>query len=268
MKYPTPSTSHIGSSTNFEVLGIYEPAEDSFLLMDVMSNDAERKFLRERTTTTTGRSSALLVAEIGSGSGVIIAFLTANAKEIFGREDVVTLAVDVNRNAAGVVGRTVGGAVGERRGMDESEGNGRTTAMFTDTVLSDLTTSLRKGSVDVLVFNPPYVPTETLPDIPDDTTWNRKSKFERESHLLALAYAGGEDGMETTNRLLRELGEVLSQRGVAYVLLCKRNRPQEVLERLRGGGNGRFWKAEVVGESGGKGGWERLCVVRIWNGEG
>ena len=183
------------------------------------------------------------------------------------------MAVDVNANAVREGRRTVEGAVGKRNSTTDlltAEVNSArvnvATGLFTDMVLSDLTTSIREGSVDVLIFNPPYVPTETLPKLPpaDEEMWQRKPQFERESQLLALAYAGGEDGMETTDRLLRGLEEVLSKRGVAYVLFCKRNRPDEVMRRLKEGKYGVRWKVEIVGESGGKGGWERLVVLRIW----
>jgi release factor glutamine methyltransferase len=92
---------------------------------------------------------------------------------------------------------------------------------------------------------------------------SRSAKFERDSYYLSLTYAGGMDGMETTNRLLEAVPGVLHpERGVAYVLLCAQNRPEEVKERIRGWGGG--WKAESVGNSGTQAGWEKLVIVRIW----
>jgi release factor glutamine methyltransferase len=126
--------------------------------------------------------------------------------------------------------------------------------------MSDLTSCIRPKQVDILIFNPPYVPTEELPSIPEATNVNT---FERDSHLLALSYAGGADGMETTNRLLNELPNILHpDRGVAYVLLCAQNKPEEVKARIKSWLGS--WKAETVGDSGKKGGWEKLQIVRIW----
>src|SRR3954468_17933885 len=88
---PTPSTSLISLFST-----IYEPAEDSFLLLDTLSNVTESAWLKDRFPQQT---SALLVTEIGSGSGVVIAFLAANAKAILGRDDVLALGVDVNADA-------------------------------------------------------------------------------------------------------------------------------------------------------------------------
>lgn len=91
--------------------------------------------------------------------------------------------------------------------------------------------------------------------------------FEEESKLLELSYAGGKDGMETTDRVIDSLGDVLSERGVAYLLLCAGNKPEAVKQRIRemdNAGEGRRWKAETVGTSGRQAGWEKLQIVRIW----
>ena len=130
---------------------------------------------------------------------------------------------------------------------------------------SDLVTAIRRHSVDVLLFNPPYVPTESLPD---HTATKHRDRFDEESHLLALSYAGGLDGMEVTERLLSQLPDALSWRGVAYVLFCARNKPQEALEKIMRGqkweaGLDFEWETKTVGRTGGKGGWERLEIVRI-----
>jgi release factor glutamine methyltransferase len=73
---PTPSTSHISFFNT-----IYEPAEDSFLLLDTLSNETESAWLKDRFPQQT---SSPLVIEIGTGSGVVIAFLAANARAILG----------------------------------------------------------------------------------------------------------------------------------------------------------------------------------------
>jgi release factor glutamine methyltransferase len=378
MPLPTPSTSHIPIS-DFETKGIYSPAEDSFLILDTLASEVEGEFLRRRfssqyspttspvcstsVSTSTADSTTIpgprasttpLILEVGTGSGVIIAFLTAHAKEILGREDVLCLAGDVNLYAAMEARRTVEEALGEKRGEGrqgentnglESEGDGYVDAelrpvstlsntnpipslpqqlqpppqaqiqtesqpdsnsrshpprlppigLFLDVILSDLTTALKPGSIDLLVFNPPYVPTEFLPDVSKYSTPNptqesslsisrspnsqqssphsksaSQLQFEKQSHLNALTYAGGQDGMQTTSRLLSLLDSTLSPRGVAYVLFCARNRVGNVIEELKrkkieGEEKGK-WEVCVAGETGGKGGWERLSVLRIWRG--
>ncbi|KAK3071021.1 S-adenosylmethionine-dependent methyltransferase [Teratosphaeriaceae sp. CCFEE 6253] len=242
---PTPSTSHIDPNR------IYEPAEDSYLLLDTLASASEIAFLTTRFAPAT---PAPLILELGVGSGVVLAFVTAHAEHILGRVDVVAFGTDFNAFACRAAAQTVLGAVGERSQVKRSAGQ------FGDCVTGDLATALRPGSVDVLIFNPPYVPSEALPDAAESTSaWD---PFERDSHLLALSYAGGVDGMETTDRLLAQLPDVLSKRGLAYVLLCKQNRPQVVLDTIRSWPGG--WAADIVGTSGKIAGWEKLCVLRIW----
>jgi release factor glutamine methyltransferase len=306
MPLATPSTTHLRYDT------IYEPAEDTYLLLDTLSSASETTFLHQRfspsrtrtpapsaaspapppqprtqtraLTTRLNASPSPLILELGPGSGLISAFVAANARAIFGRDDTVALASDVNADACAATIQTV------TRALCETNTGG---GAWLDAIEADLCSALRPGEVDVLVFNPPYVPTEAVPslvrrdgDVVAGAGMSRAEKadslFRQRHALLELAYAGGIDGMEVTERVLgavRGDGDgvgVLSERGVAYVLLCARNRPADVLGRIRAwglgeesGGDGREegksrWRTEIVGESGGKGGWERLCVVRIW----
>lgn len=264
---PTPDTSHVPYTH------VYEPAEDSFLLLDTLSSESETSFLRSRfSPATTLAPPPPLLLEVGSGSGVVVAFAAANAAALFGRADLLALAVDVNRFACAATAATACKAVRDSR--EEAAPRAAAAGLFLDAVQGDLAAPLRRGEVDVLVFNPPYVPTDRLPPVgvpPGDggrggEVEQREGGFEEESRLLELAYAGGRDGMETTDRLLAELPDVMSARGVAYVLLCAGNRPEEVKHRIRAWGPG--WRAETVGTSGRQAGWERLQIVRIWRERG
>ncbi|KAK4540870.1 hypothetical protein LTR36_008812 [Oleoguttula mirabilis] len=248
---PTPSTSHVNYNR------VYEPAEDSYLLLDTLSASSETTFLHARFPPIT---SSPLVLEVGTGSGVVLAFLAANAQRIFGRSDVATIGTDVNDFACKATRDTVNLAITE---SDDDHAS-----LFCGTINGDLASALKPQIIDVLVFNPPYVPTESLPngtnhhDFADRDDFASDEAFERDSHLLALSYAGGIDGIETTNRLLEQLPEALSERGVAYILLCAQNRPEAVKERIRSWPAG--WSAVTVGSSGKQAGWERLSILRIW----
>ena len=83
---PTPSTDHV----DFE--RIYEPAEDSYLLLDTLSSESEKAFLRERFSSLSQEQHIPppFVVEIGTGSGVIISFVDAHVGIIFGRSDILT----------------------------------------------------------------------------------------------------------------------------------------------------------------------------------
>ncbi|KAH8094018.1 protein methyltransferase [Aureococcus anophagefferens] len=124
---------------------VYEPAEDTFLLLDALF--AERSSLRALGDAT--------VVEVGPGSGVVSAYVAA------------LLAAQAPR----VVSRRR--QSGPARCPRTAAANGARV----DVVRGDLATRVRRrpsaarkasrgarrclarGSVDVLVFNPPYVPT-------------------------------------------------------------------------------------------------------------
>ncbi|XXG94724.1 Sm snRNP core protein Smd1 [Hypoxylon texense] len=243
---PTPDTSHVAYER------IYEPAEDSFLLLDTLSSASETSFLQNRF----GNKYVPLVVEVGPGSGVVIAFVNAHAQVVFGSRNVLTAAVDVNGHACKATNETARKAAIE---------NAATHGRFLGALQGDLVEPLKDHSVDVLIFNPPYVPTSELPKQPgqvDLPHGNTKPSFDEDSYMLSLSYAGGKDGMETTDRLINKLPEVLSSKGCAYILLCAQNKPEKVKERIRSLGDA--WKVATVGSSGKQAGWERLQIIRIW----
>ncbi|KAF1956739.1 hypothetical protein CC80DRAFT_64629 [Byssothecium circinans] len=248
---PTPSTSHVCFDR------VYEPAEDSFLLLDALSSKSESSFLHSRFNGSS--STPPLVLEAGVGSGVVLAFAAANAKSIFGRKDLLTLGTDINSFACQAASQTIHTALKD---------NGHPSSTALDVVNGDLASSIRPHSVDVFIFNPPYVPAE-LPDFSRHDCFNalpqgrNTTTFDQDTYLLELSYAGGVDGMVVTNRMLEQIPEILDpERGVAYVLLCAQNKPDEVKRKITNWGLG--WKVETVGSSGKQAGWEKLQILRIW----
>ena len=264
---PTPSTSHVDTDR------IYEPAEDSFLFLDTFSSEAETKFLTQRfagqqsTRHHNEANPSPLVIEVGSGSGVVLAFITAHASAILGRADVIALGTDVNSFACKATKQTVTQACQSNK-AESIDGSGCLLA----TMNADLTSPLRDGVVDLLIFNPPYVPSSAVPQLQypkpgtscSDTECTLRT-FEEDSRLLQLSFDGGVDGIEVTNRLLERLPNLMNfARGAAYILLCAQNKPAEVMRRVRGWGDG--WSVAAVGYSGKKAGWEKLQIIRIWRG--
>lgn len=256
---PTPDTSHVSYSQ------VYEPAEDSFLLLDTLSSASETAFLHHRFAAPT--TPAPLVVEVGPGSGVVIAFVNAQARPLFGGP-ILTAGVDVNSFACAATEATVKKAADAAAAAAAAENNTPTHGHFLGAFRGDLLSPLGDGRVDVLIFNPPYVPTEELPPQDErlvgevDGALGASARFERDSYLLSLSYAGGKDGMEITDRLIAVLPEVLSARGCAYILLCAGNKPDEVKARILNFGP--MWRVLTVGESGKQAGWEKLQIIRIW----
>ncbi|GAA5843397.1 hypothetical protein JCM9279_002090 [Rhodotorula babjevae] len=124
---PTPTTSHL-SAVDFE--SVYEPAEDTFILLDALEQDADLL------------KGSRVCLEIGSGSGCVSAFLAS----ICGPSSALYLCTDLNPHAARCTALT-----------------GQSNSVPLNPILTDLTSALLPRlthAVDVLVFNPPYVETE------------------------------------------------------------------------------------------------------------
>lgn len=190
---------------------VYEPSEDSFFLLDCLELD-EHHFQSYK---------APVVVEIGSGSGVISAFAySLIPKAVF-------FATDINLAACETTARTCSAV---------------------ETMRASLLTPLRTCSVDILVFNPPYVPSCTVPSRPTDDI---------DDKWIDLALDGGDDGMEVTSHVLAGLNYWLAPRGSAYILFCARNHPVAVKNKMSAAG----WRVTDLGTR--KAGWEILTVLRF-----
>ena len=161
---------------------VYEPSEDTFLLLDALF--ADRAALR----------TSRVIVEIGPGSGVVstyLAKLTSNK----------VLAVDVNAAACDLTKRTA--EANEQR---------------VDVMRGDLCGALRSRSVDALIFNPPYVPT-------DDE--------EVGGGGIEASWAGGRNGRRVLDRLLPHVARVLAPAGRFYVVCVAENDPASIVSYLR-----------------------------------
>ncbi|XP_053531912.1 methyltransferase N6AMT1 isoform X2 [Ictalurus punctatus] len=183
--YPTPLYSHAGHGPFSEV---YEPAEDSFLLIDTLEKDADLLL----------RSKPVVCLEVGSGSGVVSAFLASvtGAGALY-------LCTDLNPAAAQCTAET-----------------SRCNNLDLQPVITDLTECLLprlNGMVDVLLFNPPYVVTPSE---------------EVGSHGIEASWAGGKRGREVMDRFFPMVLQLLSKQGLFYLVTVSDNNPEEILSLL------------------------------------
>ena len=59
------------------------------------------------------------------------------------------------------------------------------------------------------------------------------SEFNKnEDKNIVRSWAGGVDGREVTNLVLKNLSSILSPNGIFYLLLLKENKPYEIIEQL------------------------------------
>ncbi|XP_022427699.1 methyltransferase N6AMT1 isoform X3 [Delphinapterus leucas] len=137
--------------------------------------------------------------EVGSGSGVVSAFLAS----MIGPQ-ALYMCTDVNPEAAACTLETA-----------------RCNKVHIQPIITDLVKGLLprlKEKVDLLVFNPPYVVTP-----PEEVR----------SHGIEAAWAGGRNGREVMDRLFPLAPELLSPRGLFYLVAIKENNPEEILKIMK-----------------------------------
>ncbi|PAV76880.1 hypothetical protein WR25_26776 isoform A [Diploscapter pachys] len=187
MSLPTPQYK-LSALRNGEV---YEPAEDTFLLIDAIEKDIKVGVFP--TNLEIGRifqdirsRQPQIVLEIGCGSGVVSTFVNQAL-----HRKVVSIATDVNAKA-----------------LECSLETARMNGVNLEVIRSDLDQGLQRlqGKVDLLLFNPPYVPTSE----------EAKSNIER-------CWAGGPSGRSTLDRLLPRVPDLLSPKGVFYLVALHAN---------------------------------------------
>lgn len=228
----TPSYSHLSSE---DYNHVYEPSEDSFLLLDAL--ELELPFLLKK--------KPLLCLEIGPGSGIIISALA----KYLNYQSQGFYAVDINKFACDATRRT-------------SMANN----VSVDVINMDLLTALKPNSIDLLVFNPPYVVTPNDGDsthIPEqkkiyDKDAEKVFKSDEDDKMLIKSWAGGADGCEIINRVVFNLDKILAPDGVFYLLIIKDNNPEKIKKNLRSLG----YHAEQIIDRKIRG--EHLIALKIW----
>jgi release factor glutamine methyltransferase len=219
-----PSLDHL-TYRDFE--HVYEPAEDTFLLCDAIESqrDSITCLLRVRlalehdsvSNEETTLSRSLLCLEVGPGSGCAITFLgqlltqamcsiTSEPSGICGH---ILWAIDVNPHAC-------------RMTHETAAANGQAVQCIQSDLFSNTTfegAEVGSGEVDILLFNPPYVPTDDLEVGGDD---------------ISASWAGGTDGRVVIDRFLPSLPRVLARpHGFCLLLLVQENKPEELQQQLR-----------------------------------
>ncbi|TFK76781.1 S-adenosyl-L-methionine-dependent methyltransferase [Pluteus cervinus] len=186
---PTPDLSHL-TSKDYDL--VYEPAEDTFLLLDAFETQAG--VLRELQPK--------ICLEIGSGSGCVSAFLASilGPSSLYFCTDINPYACTCTRNT-GTQNKVVLDCIN---------------ASFAKPLMLRL-----RHSVDVIVFNPPYVP--TLEDEAEDA---------QNDHDIRGSWAGGQDGMSVTNLFLQDVETLLSSKGFFFLVALKDNDIPSIQNRM------------------------------------
>ncbi|XP_070606401.1 methyltransferase N6AMT1 isoform X2 [Erythrolamprus reginae] len=156
---PTPRHQHVGPEGPFSA--VYEPAEDTYLLLDALERDAE-------ALRSTGIDICL---EVGSGSGVVSTFLASivGSKAFY-------MCTDINPVAGLCTVETA-----------------RENSVHIQPVITDLI----------------------------------------QTNGIEAAWAGGKNGREVMDRLFPLVSDLLSARGLFYLVTIKENNPDEIIKILQ-----------------------------------
>lgn len=169
---------------------VYEPCDDSFALVDALLADkAQLEDLQPR-----------VCLEVGCGSGYVITSL-ALILSYCNTFDVQFLATDVSESAVKTTCNTLAAH-----------------HVNAEVVVADLVSGLENrvnGSTDILVFNPPYVPT------PEE---------EVGVEGITSSWAGGDRGRTVIDRMLSIVDSLLSSKGIFYLVTVTSNNPGEVCQ--------------------------------------
>ncbi|KAH9285598.1 eRF1 methyltransferase catalytic subunit mtq2 [Echinococcus granulosus] len=202
--FPTPDTDVLRHPCFAEV---YPPSEDSFLFLDAL--EADKDFIKRRLRP-------VLSIEVGSGSGIISTFLSSivDCPCSF-------ICIDISNQACVATKQVF---------------RGSTSCYPLDAICCDLLSSIRtssQGFADIVLFNPPYVPTE------GDELLGSKS-------TISAAWAGGFRGRQVTERFIQQVTPILARSGVLYILLLLQNEPELVSKLICDASNGRLSRSVCI----------------------
>jgi release factor glutamine methyltransferase len=147
---------------------------------------SEDSFLLAEAALTEIKDSERIL-EVGCGSGIISAVIKANT-------NARVTGIDINPYAA---------ACARDNGVDA--------------IIGDLLSCI-KGKFDIIIFNPPYLPT---------------NESERTNDWINVALDGGYDGREIINRFLEEAGDHLVDNGRVLILVSSITGIEEVKSMMK-----------------------------------
>ena len=159
---------------------VYLPSEDTYLLLETLQEDLKKKRIKN-------------ALEIGTGSGYIFLGIYNQVNNL-----VVT---DINPIVITYLNNLKKEYKLEKMKI----------------IKSNLFNNLKKGEFDLIIFNPPYVPSEKVP---------------KDNEIERLATDGGSFGRVIILKFLKELKEHLSEDGVCYLLISSFNNPHYIFKQI------------------------------------
>jgi len=166
---------------------VYIPSEDTDLLLNVL----EEEIIKRNKTFKKA-------IEIGTGNAFLSLEIYDNVNQLYST-DINPIVIDYLLN------------VKDKYNLEKMK-----------VVYSNLFDSIdEEEKFDLLIFNPPYVPTDDL-EKEDDTI-----------NGYDLAVNGGVEGREIIDKFISQLPNHLEKEGVCYLLVSSLNNPIEIIENLK-----------------------------------
>ena len=175
---------------------VYEPAEDTFLLIDSITNDLDKNKL----------FNPIKSIEIGCGNGLVsCCYLDILKKENFKLEK--HFCIDINKDALNLTEKLI------------KNYNLNNNVFFIE---SDLFSNFKNNEkFDIIIFNPPYVTT-------DDDEYKRSL----EKKDIYASWAGGKKGSETIFKFISQLKNFIKEDSIIYLLLSKENEYLKIIDDI------------------------------------
>mmetsp|Transcript_24834 Transcript_24834/g.63939 ORF Transcript_24834/g.63939 Transcript_24834/m.63939 type:complete len:236 (+) Transcript_24834:151-858(+) len=180
---------------------VYEPSEDSFALVDAMAASID----------VITEPPPLMCLEVGCGSGYVICSLALMLAQAGCHPQ--CFATDLSTAAVTACAETL-----------QAHHIAQVDVLRMD-LLSALLPRMR-GKVDILAFNPPYVPT------PDEEVPRSQWEYDRSGCGVNAAWAGGDKGRLVIDRLLPMVGDLLSPSGHFFMVTVLENDPEEIMKTV------------------------------------
>jgi release factor glutamine methyltransferase len=209
----------------------YEPAEDTYLLCDALLDESEELKTISRTS-----GEPLVCLEVGCGSGCVITYLGIVLRDV----NPLLMATDINIEAAKATIKTSRANnvivdvvqttfVGGTALLDSLPPVAMASTCPSSGVGSN-SRAFSHQSLDVVIFNPPYVPTPNDEIMPVTLETSETPGL----NFIANAWAGGEDGRVVIDQFLPLLPELLANNATSrcYLVLVDENRPKEIARIL------------------------------------
>ena len=217
-----PSLNHLHMN---DYQNVYEPSDDTYLLIDAIGMDIDSMDKVEESEGADGgglvRANIKRTLEIGCGTGVPSIYLAMRLRHIdkSGLErSEATTSCDLHNNKDGIVRHFVTDINPEalRIAKITAEANGIPESEFIS-LQCDLASDLleeNENNIDILIFNPPYVPT------PND---------EVGSDGIEASWAGGTNGRVVVDRAIPQIAQLLAfPHGVGYLVTVDDNYPEDI----------------------------------------